>query len=193
MIRSGAKYVDAGRSTQISFDETQNYAIYRETELWIPIETPVTIGMNYRASIPAINENIFEPIDTRFSPTGTDMKALELIVDLERLIESVMENFDDIRDRQVFFFEFKEKLNELWKISTEDTRKVVLRLESAIKNLKSEKLTKEQVDALGDAISILRRVDRGAKQKLQEVLLNAGIFTTPVIEGLAEMYAGEHD
>lgn len=193
MIGVGTKYANTGRSTQILFDETQNYAIYREKELWIPIKTPLTIGSNYGAGVPAINESIFEPIVTRFSPTGTDMKALELIADLERLIESVMENFGDLRNRQVFFFEFKEKLDELWKISTGDAKKAILRLESAIKNLKSEKLTEEQVDALRGAISILRRVDRGTKQKLQEVLLDAGIFTIPVIEGLAEMYVDEHD
>ena len=193
MIRAGTKYVNAERSTQILFDETQNYAIYREKEYWIPIKTPITTGANYGAGIPAINENIFEPIVTRFSPTGTDLKAVGMIADLGRSIDSVMENFGDIRDRQVFFFDFKEKLNELWKISTGDNRKAVLRLESAIKNLKSETLTEEQVEALRAAISILRRVDRETKQKLQKVLLDAGIFTTPVIEGLSEMYADEYD
>ena len=193
MIRAGTKYVNAERSTQILFDETQNYAIYREKEYWIPIKTPITTGANYGAGIPSITENIFEPIVTRFSPTGTDLKAVGMIADLGRSIDSVMENFGDIRDRQVFFFDFKEKLNELWKISTGDNRKAVLRLESAIKNLKSETLTEEQVEALRAAISILRRVDRETKQKLQKVLLDAGIFTTPVIEGLAEMYVDEYD
>ncbi len=191
MMRAGTAVARTESPIQVTSDKIQNHILYREVR--IPIETSMTVGMDYGVDIPAIRENIFEFVDTHFQPTSTDTKALLLFCDLERSVENVMENFEDIRDRQIFFFEFKEKLNELWKISTGDDRKAVLRLESAIKNLKSEKLTEGQVGALGDAISILRRTDRRTKQKLQEVLLDAGIFTTPVIEGLTEMYVDEHD
>ena len=189
-MRAGTAVARTESPIQVTSDKIQNHILYREVR--IPIETSMTVRMNYGVDIPAIRENIFEFVDTHFQPTSTDTKALLLFCDLERSVENVMENFEDIRDRQIFFFEFKEKLNELWKISTGDDRKAVLRLESAIKNLKSEKLTEEQVEALGDAISILKRMDRGTKQKLQAILLDAGIFTTPVIEGLTEMYVDEH-
>jgi len=191
MTRAGTAVARAESPVQVTSDKIQNYILYREVR--IPIETSMTVGMDYGVDIPAMRENIFEFVDTHFQPTSTGTKALLLFCDLERSVENVVENFEDIRDRQIFFFEFKEKLNELWKISTGDNRKAVLRLESAIKNLKSEKLTEEQVGALGDAISILKRMDRGTKQKLQAILLDAGIFTTPVIEGLTEMYVDEHD
>lgn len=191
MMRTGTAVARAESPIQVTSDEIQNYISYREVR--IPIETSMTVRVDYEVGIPAMRKNIFEFVDTHFQPTSADAKALLLFCDLERSVENVMENFEDIRDRQIFFFEFKEKLNELWKISRGDNRKAVLRLESAIKNLKSEKLTEEQVEALGDAISILRRIDRGTKQKLQEILLGAGIFTTPVIEGLTEMYVDEHD
>ena len=190
-MRAGTAVARTESPIQVTSDKIQNHIIYREVR--IPIETSMTVGMDYGVDIPAIRESIFEFVDTHFQPTSTDTKALLLFCDLERSVENVMENFGDIRDRQIFFFEFKEKLNELWKISTGDDRKAVLRLESAIKNLKSEKLTEEQVEALGAAISILRRIDRGTKQKLQKILLDAGIFTTPVIEGLTDMYVDEHD
>lgn len=191
MMRAGTAVARAESHIQVTSDEIQNYAFYREVR--IPIKTSMTVGANYGVDIPAMRKNIFEFVDTHSYPTSTDTKALLLFCDLERSVENVMENFGDIRDRQIFFFEFKEKLNELWKISTGDNRKAVLRLESAIKNLKSEKLTEEQVRALGYAISVLRRTDRGTKQKLQKILIDAGIFTTPVIEGLTEMYVNEHD
>lgn len=191
MMRAGTAVARAESHIQVTSDEIQNYISYREVR--IPIETSMTVGVDYGVDIPAMRKNIFEFVDTHFQPTSTDTKALLLFCDLERSVEKVMENFEDIRDRQIFFFEFKEKLNELWRISTGDNRKAVLRLESAIKNLKSEKLTEEQVKALGDAISVLMHTDRGTKQKLQKILLDAGIFTTPVIEGLTEMYVDEHD
>lgn len=189
----GTKIARAGSPIQVLPDEIQNYIIYKE--VWIPTETSAGNRMDYEMDITEIGGNFFKssPMNAPFLSTGVDIKVSGLIIDLERLIESIVENFGDIRDRQIFFFEFKEKLNELWKMSTGDTKKAVLRLESAIKNLKSEELTEEQVYALENAIGILKHGGRGAKQELQNVLLDAGIFTIPVIEGLTEMYVDAHD
>ncbi len=123
--------------------------------------------------------------------TPADIKTLDIVSDLKGLIEDVKENFDDIRDRQIFFFEFKEKLNELWKISKDDMKKVALRLEYAIKNIKSERLEEKQVAALAKAIEVLGRSGGKGKEEIQKILLDAGIFTVPKIEGLTELYVDE--
>lgn len=72
-------------------------------------------------------------------------------------------------------------------------KKVALRLEYAIKNLKSERLNENQVYALAEAINVLGKSGGAGNEEIQKILLNAGIFTVPKIEGLAELYADEYE
>ncbi len=181
-----------------SLNENRRYIIRSEyKEFWIPIEgikEVISSEVDYGKIIEGRDESIspFFFVEKPSPLTPADIKTLDIISNLRGLIEDVKENFDDIRARQIFFFEFKEKLNELWKISKGDMKKAALRLEYAIKNIKSERLNEKQVDALTEAIEVLEKSGGKGKEEIKKILLDVGIFTVPKIEGLSELYADEY-
>ncbi len=181
-----------------SLNENRRYIIRSEyKEFWIPIEgikEVISSEVDYGKIIEGRDESIspFFFVENPSPLTPADIKTLDIISNLRGLIEDVKENFDDIRARQIFFFEFKEKLNELWKISKGDMKKAALRLEYAIKNIKSERLNEKQVDALTEAIEVLEKSGGKGKEEIKKILLDVGIFTVPKIEGLSELYADEY-
>lgn len=197
------EYLRFKKDNTVSLDKNLDYVIYRDyKEVRFPVDDKIK-----EAALSGVSfEEICEEWDESSSPfftvnqkttplTPADIKTsdlMDLILDLEGLIEDVKENFDDIRDRQIFFFEFKEKLNELWKISNGDMKKTVLRLEYAIKNIKSERLEEKQVTALTEAIEVLGKIGGKGKEEIKKILLDVGLFTVPKIEGLAELYADEY-
>ncbi|MFV9676766.1 MAG: hypothetical protein ACNYVW_03845 [Methanosarcinales archaeon] len=194
------EYLRFKKDNTVSLDKNLEYVIYRDyKEVRFPVDDKIKEAVLSGVSF----EEICEELDESSSPfftvtqkttplTPADIKTSDLILDLEGLIEDVKENFDDIRDRQIFFFEFKEKLNELWKISKGDMKKTVLRLEYAIKNIKSERLEEKQVAALTEAIEVLGTLGGKGKEEIKKILLDVGLFTVPKIEGLAELYADEY-
>ena len=187
------------KDNTVSLDKNLEYVIYRDyKEVRFPVDDQIKEAILSGVGFEEIREDIdessslFYTVGQKTTPlTPSDVKTLDIISDLGELIEGVKENFDDITDRQILFFEFKERLNDLWKISKGNTKKVALRLEYAIKNLKSERLEGKQVDALAEAIEVLRIQGGKGKEEIQKILLDAGIFTVPKIEGLAELYADE--
>lgn len=182
----------------VSMDENRRYIIHSEyKEFWVPISgiKEIISSEEDYGEIGEVLEGRIPPLFTvgKSSPlTPADVKTLGIISDLERLIKDLKENFDDIRARQIFFFEFKERINELWNISKGDMKKAALRLEYAIKNLKSERLNENQIDALAEAIEVLEESGGKGKEEIKKILLDVGIFTVPKIEGLAELYADEY-
>lgn len=187
------------KDNTVSLDENLEYIIYRDYK---EVRVPADDRMRKAFLSGAFSEETFEGWSERSSPfftvakktsplTPADVKTLDIISDLKQLIEDVKENFDDISARQIFFFELKEKLNELWNISKGDMKKAALRLEYAIKNIKSERLNEKQVDALAEAIEVLGKSGGKGKEEIKKILLDVGIFTVPKIEGLAELYADE--
>ena len=190
-------FLHVKKYSKVLIDETRRYVIHSEyKEFRIPIsgiKEIISREEDYGEITEGINESFPKFFSTEeLSPlTPADIKTLDIISDLEGLIEDVKENFDDISARQIFFFEFKEKLNELWKISKGDMKKAALRLEYAIKNIKSERLNEKQVDALAEAIEVLGKSGGKGKEEIKKILLDVGIFTVPKIEGLAELYADE--
>ena len=197
------EYLRFKKDNTVSLDKNLEYVIYRDyKEVRFPVDDKITEAVLSGVRFEEISEewdessSPFFTVNQKTTPlTPADIKTsdlMDLILDLEGLIEDVKENFDDIRDRQIFFFEFKEKLNELWKISKGDMKKTVLRLEYAIKNIKSERLEEKQVAALTEAIEVLAKLGGKGKEELKKILLDVGIFTVPKIEGLAELYADEY-
>ena len=193
------EYLRFKKDNTVSLDKNLEYVIYRDyKEVRFPVDDQIKEAILSGVGFEEIREDIdessslFYTVGQKTTPlTPSDVKTLDIISDLGELIEGVKENFDDITDRQILFFEFKERLNDLWKISKGNTKKVALRLEYAIKNLKSERLEGKQVDALAEAIEVLRIQGGKGKEEIQKILLDAGIFTVPKIEGLAELYADE--
>jgi len=191
------------KGNTVSLDKNLEYVIYRDyKEVRFPVDDKIKEAFLSGVDFEEISEerdessSPFFTVSQKTTPlTPADIKTsdlMDLILDLEGLIEDVKENFDDIRDRQIFFFEFKEKLNELWKISKGDMKKTVLRLEYAIKNIKSERLEEKQVAALTEAIDVLEKIGGKGKEEIKKILLDVGLFTVPKIEGLAELYADEY-
>lgn len=164
------------KDNTVSLDRNLEYVIYRDyKKVGVPVDERVRKAFLSGVDFEEISEgwgessSPFFTIDKKTSPlTPTDVKTLDIISDLEGSIEDVRENFDDIRARQIFFFEFKEKLNELWGISKGDMKKAALRLEYAIKNLKSEKLNEKQVDALTEAIEVLEKSGGKGKEEIKK-------------------------
>ena len=194
------EYLRFKKDNTVSLDKNLEYVIYRDyKEVRFPVDDKikeaVLSGVRFEEICEELDESSspFFTVTQKTTPlTPADIKTSDLILDLEGLIEDVKENFDDIRDRQIFFFEFKEKLNELWKISKGDMKKTVLRLEYAIKNIKSERLEEKQVAALTEAIEVLGTLGGKGKEEIKKILLDVGLFTVPKIEGLAELYADEY-
>ena len=190
-------FLHVKKYSKVLIDETRRYVIHREYKGFrIPIsgiKEIISSEEDYGEITEGINESFPKFFSTEeLSPlTPADVKILDIISDLKQLIEDVKENFDDISARQIFFFELKEKLNELWNISKGDMKKAALRLEYAIKNIKSERLNEKQVDALAEAIEVLEKSGGKGKEEIKKILLDVGIFTVPKIEGLAELYADE--
>lgn len=197
------EYLRFKKDNTVSLDKNLEYVICRDyKEVRFPVDDKIKEAVLSGVSFEEIREELdessspFFTVNQKTTPlTPADIKTsdlMDLILDLEGLIEDVKENFDDIRDRQIFFFEFKEKLNELWKISKGDMKKTVLRLEYAIKNIKSERLEEKQVTALTEAIEVLEKIGGKGKEEIKKILLDVGLFTVPKIEGLAELYADEY-
>lgn len=194
------EYLRFKKDNTVSLDKNLEYVIYRDyKEVRFPVDDKIKEAVLSGVRFEEISEewdessSPFFTVTQKTTPlTPADIKTSDLILDLEGLIEDVKENFDDIRDRQIFFFEFKEKLNELWKISKGDMKKTVLRLEYAIKNIKSERLEEKQVAALTEAIEVLGTLGGKGKEEIKKILLDVGLFTVPKIEGLAELYADEY-
>ncbi len=193
------EYLRFKKDNTVSLDKNLEYVIYRDyKEARFPVDDQIKEAILSGVGFEEIREDIdessslFYTVGQKTTPlTPSDVKTLDIISDLGELIEGVKENFDDITDRKILFFEFKERLNDLWKISKGNTKKVALRLEYAIKNLKSERLEGKQVDALAEAIEVLRIQGGKGKEEIQKILLDAGILTVPKIVGLAELYADE--
>jgi hypothetical protein len=194
------EYLRFKKHNTVSLDKNREYVIYREyKDVWVPMDVQtkeaLLTGVDVEESLEARDESSqpFFTVDQKIAPlTLRDVKTQDIISDLEHLIEGVKENFEDIGARQIFFFEFKEKLNELWKVSKGDMKKVAVRLEYAIKNLKSERLNENQVYALAEAIKVLGKLGGAGKEEIQKIVLDAGMFTVPKMEGLAELYADEY-
>jgi hypothetical protein len=193
------EYLRFKKDNTVSLDRNLEYVIYRDyKEVRFPVDDRIKEAFLSGVGFEEIREDIdessslFYTVGQKTTPlTPSDVKTLDIISDLGELMEGVKENFDDIGDRQIFFFKFKEHLNKLWQISKGDMKKVALRLEYAIKSLKSERLEGKQVDALAEVIEVLRIHGGKGKEEIQKILLDTGIFTVPKIEGLTELYADE--
>lgn len=177
------EYLNGNTESAISMEESGERFIYKK---YIEFRVPISaIGL-----FPEISESlqmINNPITSE-----SELKFLSGISELQSIIKKVDENFDDIVNRQVFFVEFKEKLNDLWKIGNGREREAVILMKNAIKDLKSEKLTKEKLKSLEKAIKIMRiKTDREGLREIDKILLDARIFTIPVIDELSEMYENE--
>ncbi|ODS39660.1 MAG: hypothetical protein A7316_10970 [Candidatus Altiarchaeales archaeon WOR_SM1_86-2] len=184
------EFASGKKHDKISIDESGRYIIY---EKYIEFRVPMSAtGQKVEKSFQEISEGVqLTNVVRDFNPITSpgELRFFSGILELQNIIEKVKENFDDIVDRQQFFFEFKGKLNDLWKISKGREKEAVVLMEDAVKDLRSERLTKKKLKALERAIKILRtKIDKEALVEIDKIFLDARIFTIPVIDKLSEMY-----
>jgi len=188
-------FISGKRYDEISYDEPRKSVIYKK---YLEFKIPVSETDQIIENIEEFSQNILGErsinLVKNYTPIKStrELKFLSGISEIQSIIKKVDENFDDIVSRQIFFFEFKEKLNDLWEISKGREKEALSLMEDAIKDLKSEKLTKQKLKALDRTTKILRtKIDKEALIEIDKVFLNAGISTIPVIDELSEMYENE--
>jgi len=74
-------------------------------------------------------------------------------------LENVKNNFDDLRDRQIFFYQFKRDIENLWDfVPQEDfSENLVMLLVDIIENLKAENIARNQIDSIKEVIEAISR------------------------------------
>lgn len=120
----------------------------------------------------------------------------DLLNELQRLIIDTKMCFDDIRNRQIFFSDFKrrfkESLEDIWSFTTTDdfSRNLIVHLESAIDHIKAEELTTEKLDAFEDILSRLKRneVSEEDVEASLNLLINKKLRTVTPIKDIAKYY-----
>lgn len=78
------------------------------------------------------------------------------------LLTEVKKEFNDKENRQIFFFEVKEHLGNIWEIEflgNEYFLQAVSLIEDSLFYIRSEDLSMEQVDGLMDVIEICKKID----------------------------------
>jgi len=172
----------------------QYFTVGKEEGNWSITETTKVrvIEIIHEEKLNWVNETCYSAVEDdklAYRPGHPSNIEYEMFLELETLLEDLKDNFEDIRDRQITFYKFKEKLSELWSVSKGDLRRAILRLENAVRTLKSEDLTLDQINALEEAVKLLKEKGGEGKKEVLKILLNAGIFTVPVIEDLSSEYA----
>lgn len=71
-------------------------------------------------------------------------------------IKNVKENFSDIGNRQIFYDQFKENINNMWDCVSDDdfSKELVMVLTDSINNIKAENLNLGQLEAIRGIIEM---------------------------------------
>ena len=112
----------------------------------------------------------------------------------DSLLETVGEirdNFEDFRDRQMWFFKLKKALESARKESQENPvlLELIVCLFDTVKNLYSENLTIEHIATLETIIyTVNSGITEADVDKATEKLISAGLNPLPKLDGLVEIY-----
>ncbi len=116
-----------------------------------------------------------------------------LIKELSKNFQSLIDNFEDLRLRQIYFSKIKENLSDLWSMKEEEGyySELLLLINQAIEDIPSEDLDDKKVEAFEDAISRLER--GGIKEEDIETLttefIESGISLVSPIPELSSLYS----
>lgn len=140
----------------------------------------ISLFLRYLSSFyPLVNIRLHEyPLFDLFTIQAT-MRVLK------GLLLEVKSNFEDEVYRQIFFSNFKENLNKLWRLSrnmkNENFKEGISLLEDSISNLKSEHIELHQLDALEKVLEIISKTDitDDDLRICDRILFEAEIYTIP--------------
>ena len=154
------------------------------TELSPPSPVGDTTENLWRKSI------FFEP---RKSPVRPQVKLdTAFLNELHALAIEINNRFDDIIERQIFFSNFNKNLDDAWNLIPEEdqARDIILLLDNVIRNMKSEKLEKDQTKALVDITARLKRggITEDDVDAVIDIILETKLNPIIPIKGLSKMY-----
>lgn len=112
----------------------------------------------------------------------------------EAIVKRIRENFEDIEERQISFFQFKQHLKNIRKvlpIKRGGKDRVFIGLIDAVRNLKSENLTLNQLSVIKKVITKLNEsaeLREEAADQCLNILIDANLEPVPKIFGVAKYY-----
>jgi len=115
-----------------------------------------------------------------------------LINELSKHFDSLTKNFEDLRYRQIYFSKIKEDISDLWSIKQDEGyySELLMLLNQAVEDLRSENLDDEKVEVFEDAISRLKRggITEEDIETLVDEFLKNGVSLVPSIPKLSDLY-----
>ena len=114
-------------------------------------------------------------------------KAIDHLKCILDLFTELKKEFGDEENRQIFFFEVKNHLSELWELEfpgNEYFLQVISLLEDSLVYTRSEDLLMEKVDGIMDVIEICRRIDISIDDAriCGRILRSKKIATLPILK-----------
>lgn len=112
----------------------------------------------------------------------------ETIEKIERLLEELKQNFDDLRERQLLFHRIKKIVAGIWEVDFPNDKNFLMMIslfEDAINYSRSEELTPQRLEALFYFIAACKKVGTVSASQVneyQKLLLKNSFKTSPDID-----------
>jgi len=124
-----------------------------------------------------------------YHPITLDSTLIDI---LSQKFQNLTRNFDDLRLRQIYFSEIKDKISELWSMRREEGYygELLIFINQAIEGIRSENSNEEKIAAFEDALSILKRggITEDDIVTITKKFIKCGIpFVSPIPE-LSKLY-----
>lgn len=112
--------------------------------------------------------------------------AVAHLESITEMIAELKESFDDEMSRQILFFQIKEHLSKLWEIDlpkNDYLLQAVSLLEDSLAYIKSEDLSKEQIEGLWDVVEICKKIELSIDdtRRCGKILRSRKIATLPTL------------
>jgi len=125
-------------------------------------------------------------------PTRSEQKRkVEVKNSLLEIVKEIQDHFDDFGSRQIGFFDFKRALISA-RIEFQENLtllELIICLFDTVKNLRSENLTRQQLNTLENIVNYIgSEVTDADIEKATEELISAGLNPLPSLNGLSEIY-----
>ena len=116
--------------------------------------TKLTIGGSDTKK-PAIEEDVAKEIHVR-------EESISALREIKTIRDNIQNQYDDTEIRQIYFVELKEKVNLLTEQVVNEKNyfaQVITLLSDALNLIKSEELSKQKLDGIGEIINVCEKVD----------------------------------
>lgn len=114
----------------------------------------------YLPTVPTIRDESYG--STATATVYIRQEALVYLENVADLLKELKESYEDKMSRQILFFQIKDQLSKLWKIDLPKNDyflQAVSLVEDSLAYIKSEDLSKEQVDGLLEVVEICKKIE----------------------------------